>query len=129
MASTLNRVLKQGVPGTPWIDHELEFLEKVNVVTDSARIWTVNSSGLPVNSELFANGALFKLESYAQAFSLHQKLLRNTSLDFQRGLLALALTPKIPFCPIPQSPIPIPQSQFPNELPFQRENKPHQHLK
>lgn len=62
-ASPLNRVLKQGVPGTPWVGHEIEFIENVNVATDSVRIWTVNSSGLPVNSGLFAVGALSKIET------------------------------------------------------------------
>ncbi|WP_339881304.1 DUF6443 domain-containing protein [uncultured Algoriphagus sp.] len=62
--SPLNRVLKQGVVGTPWIGHEIEFFENVNTAADSVRIWTVNSSGLPVNGGLFANGALSKVESY-----------------------------------------------------------------
>ncbi|MBN3584567.1 hypothetical protein JYB64_19405 [Algoriphagus aestuarii] len=62
-ASPLHRVLKQGVPGTSWVGHELEFIENVNLAADSVRIWTVASSGLPVNSGLFAVGALIKLET------------------------------------------------------------------
>ncbi|MDR7130958.1 RHS repeat-associated protein [Algoriphagus sp. 4150] len=62
-ASPLNRVRKQGVPGTPWVGHEIELLEKVNAANDSVRIWTVNSSGLPVNSGLFAAGTLSKMET------------------------------------------------------------------
>src|SRR5690606_19538286 len=62
-SSPLNKVLKQGVPGTAWVGHEIEQIENINLSQDSVRIWTVNSSGLPVNGGLFGKGALSKVET------------------------------------------------------------------
>jgi RHS repeat-associated protein len=63
-ASPLEKVLKQAVPGTPWVGHEIEFFENVNLAKDSVRRWTVGSTGLPANSGLFAAGSLAKYETY-----------------------------------------------------------------
>ncbi|WP_297337923.1 DUF6443 domain-containing protein [Algoriphagus sp.] len=61
-ASPLNRVLKQGVPGTAWVGHELEFIEGTNSAGDSVRVWTVGT-GPPESTAIFPAGTLSKNET------------------------------------------------------------------
>ncbi|GMQ23319.1 hypothetical protein Aoki45_00010 [Algoriphagus sp. oki45] len=62
-ASPLNRLTKQGVPGTPWIGKEINRNENTNGTGDAVRIWTVDGAGLPVTSANYPAGALAKLET------------------------------------------------------------------
>jgi YD repeat-containing protein len=60
--SPLNRVGKQAAPGNAWklgSGRETEYAERPNTAGDEVRIWTVNSSGLPVTSAAYAAGALW----------------------------------------------------------------------
>jgi RHS repeat-associated protein len=58
--SPLHRVLKQGVPGSDWIGKEIQTNDGTNAAGETVQIWSVLSSGLPVNSGSYPAGALFK---------------------------------------------------------------------
>ncbi|WP_373493963.1 DUF6443 domain-containing protein, partial [Aquiflexum sp.] len=65
-SSPLNRIRKISNPGNPWrmgSGREMELAESTNAPADSVRIWTVNSSGLPVTSAIFSPGMLWKKET------------------------------------------------------------------
>ncbi|MDX5479945.1 MAG: DUF6443 domain-containing protein, partial [Cyclobacteriaceae bacterium] len=61
-SSPLNRVIKQGVPGTAWTGKDIQINEMTNSSTEEVRIWTIDGSGLPVTSANFATGTLTKTE-------------------------------------------------------------------
>lgn len=61
-SSPLNRVTKQGVPGTAWTGKDIQINELTNTATEEVRIWTLDGSGLPVTSANFATGTLTKTE-------------------------------------------------------------------
>lgn len=66
-ASPLNRVLKQSNPGSPWrmgSGREFEFIEKTNAANEAVRIWTVDANGLPVSPGEYAEGSLWRKESW-----------------------------------------------------------------
>jgi RHS repeat-associated protein len=82
-ASPLNRLKKRSNPGNPWrmgSGKELEFQEESNAVADSVRIFTLNSSRLPLTSSVFAAGMLWKKESQDEnkqkVLEFHDKLNR-----------------------------------------------------
>ena len=61
-ASPTGRVLKQSSPGNAWkmgTGKELKYDERPNVAGDGVRIFTVNSSGLPVTSTTYAENTLW----------------------------------------------------------------------
>jgi RHS repeat-associated protein len=62
-ASPLNRLTKQGVPGTPWIGHEIDRIEGTNSSQDEVRIWTLDQWSFPVSSSVYPAGALIKVET------------------------------------------------------------------
>ncbi|OOG76429.1 DUF6443 domain-containing protein [Algoriphagus sp. A40] len=62
-ASPINRITKQGVPGTPWIGKEIQLNENTNGSGDVVRLWTVNSNGMPITSTTYPVGALSKFET------------------------------------------------------------------
>ena len=43
-----------------WTNKEAEISEETNLLSDSVRIWTVNSSGLPISSSVYSAGTLFR---------------------------------------------------------------------
>ncbi|MBN7816885.1 DUF6443 domain-containing protein [Algoriphagus pacificus] len=63
-SSPLNRVIKQGVPGTAWTGKDIQINEMTNSATEEVRIWTLDGSGLPVTSANYATGTLTKTEVF-----------------------------------------------------------------
>src|SRR5690606_17798181 len=59
--SPLNRVRKQAAPGGWFLGsrREIEYAERRSTSADSVRVWTVNSSGLPVTSSAYGIGMLW----------------------------------------------------------------------
>ncbi|PZX49221.1 hypothetical protein LV84_04285 [Algoriphagus ratkowskyi] len=61
-SSPLNRILKTSSPGTPWkmgSGREIKFEERPNDSSDVVRLFTVNSSGLPVTDSFYEPGELW----------------------------------------------------------------------
>ncbi|MDG1279378.1 MAG: DUF6443 domain-containing protein, partial [Algoriphagus sp.] len=62
-SSPVGKVLKQGVPGTPWVGREIELDQNTNSAADAVRIWTVDTSGLPVTAANYPAGELSKVQT------------------------------------------------------------------
>ena len=60
--SPLNRVDKQAAPGNSWrlgTGKEVKLERRPNTVSDSVKIWTLNSTGLPLTSSLYPANELW----------------------------------------------------------------------
>lgn len=58
----LKRISKTASPGAPWkmgSGKEIKFEERPNISTDFVRLFTINSSGLPVTNSFYAPGELW----------------------------------------------------------------------